>query len=155
MVYVNTINYVIAKDNEDFSEVVAISPFPGVFGQVEVYSINNHYAIDQPTVTIEIPIELPFRIGKSTITLNKLLVTDVYVSSPDNSAKIISFYNKEQESLNEYQLSLAFYGNGEAHGIYLFTNTIYAVIMTTQYPTEVFINIYGLYYLGREVLIYK
>jgi hypothetical protein len=155
VVYTNTINYVIAKDNEDFSEVVAISPFPGVFGNVEVHYISYNGPVEKPIQTITIPLNLPLRIGKSTITINRLLVTDIYVSSSDSTGKEIYFYNAPQTQIYEQEASLIFYGQGELHGTFFFEGTIYIVIRPSVYPTDIFINMFGLYYIGHELLIYK
>ncbi len=155
MVYINTIDYVIARDNEDFSEVVAISPFPGVFGNVEVYPIVYNGPINDPVQTITIPLNLPLQIGDSTITINKLLVTDIYVSSSDSTGKEVYFYNAPQTQINEQEASLIFYGQGELHGTFFFEGTIYIVVQPSVYPTDIFINMFGLYYIGNELLIYK
>jgi hypothetical protein len=151
MVYVNTVNYVYVRDNEDFSEVVAISPFPGVFGYVEVYSIPFYATLYNPIETIAIPLNLPLQIGNNTITLNKLLVTDIYVSSRDSSGKIAIFYSNPQN----IRASLVFYGQGELHGTYFFEGTIYVVVQQTKYPADFYLNIFGLYYIGHELTLYK
>ncbi len=155
MVFLNTINYVITNDNEDFTDVVSISPFPGVFGYVQVYPITYNQAINNPVTTITIPLNLPLQIGNSTITLNKLLVTDIYVSSSDDTGKLVYFYNYPQTQIGEQEASIMFYGQGELHGTFFFEGTIYIVVEPTVYPTDIYINMFGLYYIGHELLTYK
>ncbi len=155
MVYINTINFVLTTDNEDFTEVVSISPFPGVFGYVKVHEIHYMSQIDQPIYTIQIPIQLPLKIGNKTITLNKLLITDIYLSSSDSTGKMVAFYSEPMNKANLYEASVIFYEQGELHGTYFFVNTINIIVEPSAYPTDLYLNMFGLYYIGNELLLYK
>ena len=169
-------NLVNTNDAPDWSEVVAISPYPAVFGPVLSYSQLIPLTVPaNSTVSFSIPIALSLPIGVfkistitqqpetvATITITTVLVTDIYVSSSSSELISVVLYSQQESSQIPQAtpnivtpFSALVYGNFHAHGTYIFNNSIIGQVVNYGSETAtVYITLAGLYTLANISAVY-
>lgn len=135
-------NFVNTNDAPDWSDVVAISPYPAVFGPVYTFSQVFELIINpQSYANLSYPIRLEIPVGSSTITISNVVVNNIYISASTDQLMSIQLLSGSQPVF-----TTMFYGNYSGKGSYVFSGTINIVgVNFGNQVATVFISLLGVY----------
>ena len=142
-------NYVETNDAPDWNDIIAVSPYPSIFGPIYTFSQVFGLVIGPQSISsISYPIQLSIPIGQSTTTISNVVVNNIYVSASTDQLLGIQLLSN-----NQPEFTTMFYGSYSGKGAYVFSGTINIIgVNFGNQVATVFISLVGVYTTAKIVV---